>query len=121
MESCYCDPDTPEFYRTKRPKAVRIHRCCECGRIIEKGERYEYAAGKWGGAVNSYKTCAYCLAVIDMLNARLRCFCRWHSGLYEELDAWRGELPPGLAFAIGRVLVECRQDRRRQQTEKTEP
>jgi hypothetical protein len=78
---CVDDFEHPEFYVAERRKARKEHKCSECGRIIQKGETYEYVSGKWDGNIMHYKTCADCLSIRDAM------FCEgWaHSGLYDDL------------------------------------
>ena len=49
-----------EFYSVKIVKARKKHKCYECGHIIEIGESYEYATGKWDGDFDVFKTCDDC-------------------------------------------------------------
>lgn len=44
---------------TKR-RARKEHRCDECGRTIEAGERYEYLWGICDGEQMVHKTCLHC-------------------------------------------------------------
>lgn len=63
-----------EFYTCDQVIARKVHRCGECGREIQIGERYERVAGKWDGEFDSHKTCLHCVV------AR-----RW---LLEACDGW---------------------------------
>lgn len=47
-----------EFYREETRRAAKPHRCCECQRVIEKGE--SYATGKTEGDFFEARTCAPC-------------------------------------------------------------
>lgn len=42
------------------PKARKPHKCYECSRTIEPGERYQRFVGKWEGEIQRYDTCASC-------------------------------------------------------------
>lgn len=111
--ACYCDYDLPEFYRASRIHARKEHKCTECGRTIRKGETYENVAGKWDFGFDTFKTCSYCLAIIDILKAQVPCFCLLHGGLYEELAEWeRDYFPSGVWFAISYIRWERRRDER---------
>lgn len=55
----------PEFFTSLIRKAKKEHVCGECKSVIKKGERYEYASGKWDGEIDSYKTCLSCVDVRD--------------------------------------------------------
>lgn len=52
------DFDPSDFFREKPVTAKLRHHCCECGRVIEPGKRYERATGKCDGVFWSYATCA---------------------------------------------------------------
>lgn len=58
--SCECDSDGPEFFDSREVRARKQHKCCECGKAIEKGEIYEYAVGKWDGDIDTFHTCEEC-------------------------------------------------------------
>ena len=83
---CHCDCDPPEFYNTSFVKARKPHRCCECCRTIEAGERYQSVTGKWEGDVDTYKTCSECLELIKQIDDDC-CYC--HGTLSEY--AWQPE------------------------------
>lgn len=49
-----------DFYNKETRKARKEHTCCECHRIIHRGEVYVASAGKYDGDFFSDKTCAIC-------------------------------------------------------------
>jgi len=51
-----------ERIRTARKK----HRCGECLKDINPGDKYEYVSGIWDGVPHSYKTCLDCKSVRDV-------------------------------------------------------
>lgn len=64
--SCLIDityGECPEFFSVKVVKARKSHKCCECNRVINIGEKYERANGKWLGKVDTYATCLDCVSV----------------------------------------------------------
>lgn len=67
--SCvYFDPssgDLSAFNDVTMPRARKAHKCCECGREIQRGETYESNKGCWDGQIEVYKTCSDCLSVRD--------------------------------------------------------
>jgi len=79
---CDYDGDPPDFYDQSWRKARIIHTCCECGRDIRPGERYEYVSGKWDGDIDVYKTCEQCVAIAE----EYFCDCRVHGEL--AVDVW---------------------------------
>ena len=50
----------PEAFSTITRTAAIQHRCCECGAVIEKGDRYQYSSGIWDGRPDSFKQCLSC-------------------------------------------------------------
>ena len=73
--------DGPEFYTERDITARKEHTCYECGRIINKGERYERVSGKWYGRMDTFKTC------IDCQSVRRELFCDgWaYGGIWEDV------------------------------------
>ena len=49
-----------EFQYHKIVKARKEHKCCECGRTISVGSKYEYFSGKIEGGMEYYHTCIDC-------------------------------------------------------------
>jgi len=112
---CYCDNESPEFFWRKDRKAKIEHRCCECGSTIHKAEKYEYACGKWDGAVSAYKTCERCLDFRRWFEKNRPCVC-WafrsmyeivHEQIQEEADTLMTEAP-GFMFECGRRYIAIR-------------
>jgi hypothetical protein len=75
----------PDFYTVTTPTARKPHRCCECLRTIEIGERYERVSAKYDGRLADIKTCGDCSAII----ASLQTDCYVHS----ELRGYLSEIP----------------------------
>lgn len=61
--SCDWDHEPADPYSESEPRARKEHTCCECRGIITPGEHYQLAKGKWDGDWQSYRTCAFCVAV----------------------------------------------------------
>ena len=115
MSECYCDFESPDFYRTNNVGAARkVHRCYECGSKISIGDSYEYKIGKWDGDVRTYKTCRRCVALRDWVKAHVPCFCWMHGSMLEDayntVDTYCGEAP-GLMFGFMRKLYAVRSNR----------
>lgn len=70
------DCDT-SFLRTKVSKARKVHRCCECSKLILKGELYERSSGKTDGDMWSFATCLICREIAEAFY----CDGRWFGGL----------------------------------------
>ena len=76
------DGDPNEFYSESLVRARKAHKCCECGRSIAPGETYERVSGKWGGAIDTYKTCPHCLEVRGMYDD----VCKRNSWIFTQLE-----------------------------------
>ena len=75
------DGDIPDFCRQSLIVARKEYKCCECGRTISPGQKYEYTSGRWAGEFRIYKTCLDCLSIRDAL------FCNYYfGGIFEELQ-----------------------------------
>lgn len=89
--SCACvavddDYDSPSFYYAKIRKARKVHKCYECKKPIQPGQKYEHVSGAWDGRIDSFNTCLDCVSIRNVL------FCDGylHGGqydyLYEHID-----------------------------------
>jgi hypothetical protein len=111
--TCYCDYDAPEFFREVTPRAVFKHKCSECGRVIQKGERYKRILGKWDGHFSTFNRCHHCDSVATELAARIPCYCDMYGGLWDgdrllDYMADLREAGTGDYFAVGRLMVAAR-------------
>lgn len=52
--------ENPSAYKQSTPKAIKVHRCCECRGEIQPGEVYHLLTGVWDGRGMSFKTCSDC-------------------------------------------------------------
>lgn len=69
-DACIClmdDDPGPSLHREALPTARKPHRCGECRRKIQRGERYERVSGVWEGGWSTFKTCLDCRSVRDEL------------------------------------------------------
>ncbi len=95
----YGDLETPEFFNTTQPTAVKVHKCCECSDPIEPGDSYERTVGVWDNEFATFKTCSSCQEVSSW--AKTSGYYIGFGALYETLDEhYIGELPPLVALAI---------------------
>jgi hypothetical protein len=108
MSNCFCDYDPPEFYSPRIVIASKQHKCDECARAIQPGERYEYVVGKWDGRFDRFKTCARCLDLKEYVMATVPCLCWAHGNIiddcYSAVDEYAHEAP-GLKFGYWRRRV----------------
>lgn len=57
------DGEPADFCRTETRKARKSHRCCECRKTIQPGQRYEVCSGSWDGGIQTFKTCQSCVEI----------------------------------------------------------
>lgn len=90
MSECACvymaggGDNAPLCCRTRLVTARKVHRCCECRRTIEIGERYELVTGRWqdDDKFRAYKTCDECREI----RYALVCDGDWYfGGLWEAI------------------------------------
>lgn len=110
---CMIDDAEPcEFYQRKTVKAAKPHKCCECGREIAKGEKYQFASIKFEGRFDCFHTCAHCDAASQWLEEV--CGGYRHNGLYEEmtehLDEYSHEGEDMRMMFLARCIVGFRRD-----------
>ncbi|WP_427501345.1 hypothetical protein ACQE3E_06490 [Methylomonas sp. MED-D] len=105
--SCYCDGERPKIYSASRRIARKAHRCDECCRTIQPGERYEYVFGVWDRP-EQFRTCQHCLALRNYTRDNVPCLCWMHSNMIndciETLREYAHELP-GLLFRGYRLQI----------------
>lgn len=87
MTICYCDDEPPSLYRRELRTARKEHRCHECHRKIQPGERYERVFGIWSGDTDVFNTCPHCLALRDHVDAHIPCFCWNHGNMLDEAES----------------------------------
>ena len=54
------DCDYPTVFNQRLVKAKKQHRCCECGRAINPGSRYQTTFGIWDGRAETFAMCLLC-------------------------------------------------------------
>jgi predicted nucleic acid-binding Zn ribbon protein len=88
-------------YRVARKR----HYCRACGEAIEPGQRYHVDSNVFDGNVSTWKHCARCWAMIEVLWERNRLTGDWGATVDFELncgEVWRDPPPEiaALAFAL---------------------
>jgi hypothetical protein len=73
-----------EFSRTTHHTARKEHKCAECHRAIEPGERYTYDSWKYDGDFASSKRCAHCNVSAQWLRENCGGFLIY--GIYEDIQ-----------------------------------
>lgn len=83
------DAPYPSVFRESFPVARKAHRCYECRRMIQKGEKYRYIFGVWEGTSDTMHICAHCQALAEWMV--VLCGGHPYGDLYSELDEhWLG-------------------------------
>lgn len=59
------DDDGPSVFEELFPKARKNYVCCECGKVIYEGEKYQYCKGCWDGHWKKFRTCMSCCDLRD--------------------------------------------------------
>jgi len=54
-----------EFFHVEVRKARKPHKCCECGKQILPGEKYEHVRGKHDGEMRTADTCLICREIAE--------------------------------------------------------
>lgn len=75
--------DMPKCSTVVIRKARKEHKCCECRKVISKGDKYEYLSGVWDEP-QSYKTCISC--------ADMRTLATKESARFNYAEEWYPEL-----------------------------
>jgi hypothetical protein len=83
------DAEPWDVFESKDRRAVKAHRCTECGRTIDPGETYQHAAGLMDGNWFTFKTCAHCRTCCAWLVAV--CDGYLFEGVLEDLGEHRFE------------------------------
>lgn len=119
MIDCYCDYESPSVYSARMVRARKPHRCEECSRVIQVGERHEYVFGVYDGYTITPRTCSHCVGIRQFVKINIPCFCYLHGNLIDDcretIRAAYEQAPDevkGVAFGFGRLLVKARRERR---------
>lgn len=99
------DADMPSISRVSYPRAAKAYECCECKRIIAKGEQYRYVFMVCEGDPFTFRVCPHCDNAAEWL--RRECGGYPLENLYEELTEHAQEYP-GARLGILRHVVGMR-------------
>lgn len=95
--SCGCvyvehDGDLGFYAGAETRKAIKEHKCVECSRTIEPGEKYEYASGCWEAGWKHFKTCSDCLSVRKEFFCGGLLFAHMYNDLYYHIEDMDGNI-----------------------------
>ena len=115
---CSCDYDPPTVSSSRIVTARKPHRCEECPRVIQPGEKYRYTFAVWDGYPSSAYVCTDCLHIQKWVQTNIPCFC-WYSGTMLEdakeaiTEAYfrAGDEVRGVMFGFLRLLVKAKRAR----------
>lgn len=63
-----CDPTIePSVYTQRWRRARKQHACCTCREPIAIGDLYHFVSGIWDGESDSFKHCARCWRLYELL------------------------------------------------------
>ena len=97
-------------------KARKAHRCSECEREIELGERYMDGRAGYDGSVSVWKTCAHCAAAVSWLQETCRGYLI-HGALEDLLEHWNERIDADgrnlRSGYLGRSIIGMRRKWRR--------
>ena len=66
--SClYSEGESVDLINVTNPKAIKDHKCDECGRIIKIGEKYKKISYKFDDNFEVTKRCSYCDEISEVL------------------------------------------------------
>lgn len=103
-DACYCGYEPLATLSVRRPVARQVHKCCDCRRPINVGERYERVVGISDGGIDVYTTCGRCVSVREWVAGHIPCFCWAYGNLSEDVREtlhYHDDVP-GLRFGAGR-------------------
>lgn len=97
MDNCSCiyvnDCESfPDFFTKAIRKARKVHKCGECSREIQPGEKYEYYSGRYEDKFSVYKTCLDCVSIRKAFFCEGYFFEMIHDDLQNHIEYLNGEI-----------------------------
>ena len=118
--SCECDYEPPEAFSVETRTARKAHRCSECRRTIEPGERYRHVWGVWEGTPAIFKRCETCGELERWATSIVPCLCvgmgNLHGDILDEFHEHERDCP-GLVAEAKEKITKIRATRREWQPE----
>lgn len=84
---CSCDVITPDVFLEQFRTARKRHKCCECGSIIDPGERYLSITGLWDREWSHFKQCELCADVWHQASIEAG-ECMAYGEMWDYLGTW---------------------------------
>lgn len=89
---CDLDVEGPSCQTLTWRRARKHHKCCACGEQVRPGDRYHVYSGIWDGQPETYKHCARCWSLLEVLSGEvdgpvqldLNCGQRWQDAFDED-------------------------------------
>jgi hypothetical protein len=78
--------EQPTCITARNRKARKEHKCCECRKVIVKGEMYSFTSGIWDGEPNAFKQCINCAEILEAVGSVVGQYDE--SPCFEELASW---------------------------------
>jgi len=89
----------PSVFCAHNRTAHKVHRCDECYRNIEPGEKYSEERGLWDSEWSTWKTCSDCLSVREAMFSQYQYGELW-SNVTDYVDDVRGDVPEACLAAV---------------------
>jgi hypothetical protein len=79
---CYYSDGSWEFFEESVYRAAKVHRCCECRRVIRVGDRYQCCRGVFDGCFVVHKSCLRCVCLREAIGCiEVRRGCAYHESV----------------------------------------
>ena len=101
-----------EFIVQEDRKARKPHKCCECDKVIQIGEKYEHARGKFEGEMWTADTCLICREIAETFYCNGRMF---GGELWEDMEYCFDQMTTGCLARLTTVAAKAELQRRWQE------
>lgn len=81
---CDCNLDSPSIFEEVKRRAKKVHKCSECGWMIQPASEYVNISGLWEGEWSHFKQCLLCNEIGNRFVQETDC-CYSIGRLYSEL------------------------------------
>jgi hypothetical protein len=56
--------EAPDIFESRIVVGRKLYHCCECLKLIERGERHQHTKGLWDGEWSAFRTCLDCSEIL---------------------------------------------------------